>query len=49
MSFKVLCRLEREFTGSWVDVLIEIRAIDDLEGILSMLYPGWELSSFCPG
>ena len=49
MSFKVLCRLERESTGSWLDVEIEIRVIDDLEGILSMVYPGWELVSFCPG
>jgi len=49
MSFKVLCRLEREFTGSWLDVSIEVRAMDDLEGILSMVYPGWELVSFCPG
>jgi hypothetical protein len=53
MVIYLLCRLERPHTGSWLDISIglkgDIQFIEtNLEGILSMVYPGWELVSYCP-
>ena len=52
MPITVLCRLERESTGSWLDVPITLNGgmefVDEnLEGILSMVYPGWDIVSYC--
>jgi hypothetical protein len=49
----LLCRLERPHTGSFLDIEIGVRGnkedIDrNLEPTLSMVFPGWELVSYCP-
>ena len=53
MPIYILCRLERPHTGSWLDVTIGLNGghefiEQNLEGILSMVYPGWDLVSYCP-
>lgn len=49
----LLCRLERPFTGSFLDIEIGVRGNKDdidknLGPMLTMVYPGWELVSYCP-
>ena len=53
MPISILCRLERESTGSWLDVTIRLNGgmefiNENIEGIVSMVYPGWDLVSYCP-
>lgn len=52
-TIRLLCRLERPSTGSFVDIEINVcgpsEHVDrNLGPMLTMVYPGWDLVSYCP-